>query len=343
MINKNIRALIKKHSAFFAAGFCLCFVSMISMYYGYFRFLESRITTEMYGRQSTAFSVEFKSPVHFSELSEIISECSKKTAKEANAVFLLLNDENKIISFERGQNLIVNFGRNFTGSAEIVLSLSTKLKTEADIGESIPLLGRNFKIVGTRNENCDYNEIQYSSIREDDEIVSIHFQYAGIPSERRTEKISDYLTEQFGGFPARVSIPEKSSDISRYVNAQKLTTALIILFLTIINLIFICRYILEKRKYSSAIMRICGCTKKRLTLSLLAEFSIYITFALLAAFCVFRYIVLPFAFENYVYGLWNYIIPPFVCCLILDFTFLIAAVVYSQTPPIRLKQEGKRL
>ena len=305
MIIKNIRSFLKSHLTFFIAVICLCFVSMISLYYGYFRFLESRITTEMYGRQNTVFSVEFDSPVRFSELSAKISESSKKTTGKANAVFLLLNDEQKIISFERGQNLIVSFGRNFTKDSEIVLSSSTKLKTGADIGESIKLLGRNFKIVGTRNEFCDYNEIPFSSIQEDDEIVSVYFQFAGIPSERQAEKISDYLTEQFGEFSANVTAPKKSSDISGFVNSQKLITALIILIISIINLIYICRYMLDKRKYGSAIMRICGCTKNRLTLSLLAEFLIYITFALLAAFCAFKCIVLPLAFENYIYGIWN--------------------------------------
>lgn len=172
------------------------------------------------------------------------------------------------------------------GSNKIVLPF--EMCYDYKVGDTYSVNDKEYTIVGISLGNNFI--LPYNSIKNTDEEINILFVTNDKLNKKEKNNLFKLIDECFEDYqiikPINVYINYSLS------NVLEMILYVLLLFLGIINLVYLYSYILEKRKKQYAILRICGCTRLKGIAIYLCEILLIALISYVFAILLFKFIVI---------------------------------------------------
>ena len=140
------------------------------------------------------------------------------------------------------------------------------------------------------------------------------------------------------GEGAMISQPTQRDYSTEYgINTQLLSSSLLF-GLSLLNISFIFRYLIQKRKNLYTVSKMCGARSLRLTFLLTAEAALYIIFAIVTGTAVFDLALVPVIFENYAFRFEDFALPLLFYAVFSLIVFIPSLATFSRNTPIEIRR-----
>lgn len=319
---KNIKNIITKEKFLFTIIIIVQIISVVTIMFSYGIIKHYGIKNEV--AQSTLLEMDLKFPIdseddivtadkmleyHSMLIESVKGKISYEYVMSSCSGYMIdstLNYSNgNIINGESDENreyAISTGGRNFTdeekrnGSKVVIVCAGDRKKYTND---TLVLGNENYNIIGYAHENMvteesdPFLEIPVMSLPGNAKIRHIIMEFDSPIDKNEYDTLKDVCLNAFSD---KVEIPEfvGISDVEdTKSNNTIILSGIILIIFAAVNYCIMYRYILEKRKRTLAIYRICGCTKVRAAFVYIVELfgvSIFI-FAMLIP--VYHCLILP--------------------------------------------------
>lgn len=297
LLFKNLKHLIVKDRLvfiLFLVGQLLCIMSV--MYeYTFLRSSNTHMSTDSSHKTiSVSIDGEYTAEQVKNKINSIVDE------RDNISQLFFVNGDLHIDCMYPGTKIIVSAGKYFSkesfnaGAKEIILSTGFATLDE-HVGVGHTLDGEEYTIVGLTAGS--YNIVPLNSYARVDELNDLNILLEAPPDDKEISSWSAYLAKLFPG--CAVTPPER---VNASVSQDALPIVGIIIFIAALNIAFIYRYILQRRKKQYAIFRLSGCSKAGMAFLSYAEVFIWAAavFMLSAAFyMVIDSVIAKYWFEDY--------------------------------------------
>lgn len=226
--------------------------------------------------------------------------------------------------------------------------------TKDEINNGINICGEKYKIKGTMDlyfveelnkENYRMHIMPLMSVPDELFLKLMDINLERALNEDEYDELSILFSEKFGD---RIRLPEFQgvTDIENFKTNRTLVMAgVVVLICVCINYCILYRVILEKRKKTMAIYRICGCTKWKGMIMYEAELLGFAVIMYLIFVCIYNKFIMPcftgiLEYMLEFYTMKTYIILGGLYLLILTITYTILVVGIVKKTPLTLSKEG---
>lgn len=330
-----IRNFLKTNPLLFVLFVLLQIISFVSILFTYFDYKETTAEKYIYAYNAANFSVSFKRTEVFENLSSKIEQMRRSGGKNIDCIYISLDAKDTLRAYMFGQNYIINLGKNFDSTDETVISAVKMNAEDLSIGDITKFNEREYKITGIRIE--EYSEIPYESLHASDFIDKVNFRLSKLPTNTEKTEFSKKLKEIFGDDTIISEPSERSFNIEYGINMNLLSSYLLF-GLSFLNISFILKYLIQKRKVFYTVSKICGAENFRLFMILTAEVFLYTMFSLIIGVAVFRFAILPSTFPKYFFGYKDFLPPLFIFVAFSLLLFIPPLYVFGKSTPIEIKQ-----
>ncbi len=341
MILKNFKILIKTHRLIVVFFLFLQTSSFLSILSAYCQCNESYINNQEYIEQSTTFAIESKN-CSFNVLEEFIQYLkfnSNKIGIKTVRVFIQTNRGFPVVYIPFGEEYTVGNGSNLTNSntAEVILTPKQFYETNAKIGNTIDINGKNTTVVGIYNVDC-YASINKVFFTSSAEISKVDVVFDHLPTKLQIESFNNIVNEQLP--MCDVTNPPPRNIINEIAFNYEFLGSIVMLGLAILSLSFIYKYLLGERKYLFSIYRSCGCRIGKMFNMCFCEYAISFLLSLSIAFIIFE-IFLKETLFTFSLSLYDYLIPVLISVFISFFIISIQIKIYLNESIITLIKGGE--
>lgn len=306
IIPKVILHLISKHKILF---FLICFIQIISIFACLFvySFLVSANYFEKEYSYSKTFTVSLEENCPTSKLLNYISEFQGECKLSLSSLSVI--DQDLSISFD----FIYNpehtlYGRYFTQEEfetnKDVIILSKAILPGIVDGESITINNENYLVVGTNYEiNHIFPKSAIQTVDHTNDEVSITL--SKYPNDSEYNSLVKIISTCFKN--STIHLPQRAEGKNNLMNNSSTMILICLLLISMINIAFVYRYIIECNKKLLCIFRLVGSTRKQcITIFLLVIIFIGSISFLLG--CILSWLTLPSIisfvnFDNFIYAL----------------------------------------
>ncbi len=205
---------------------------------------------------------------------------------------------------------------------DIIVSTTGEISDNRILNDTFTSCGTEFNVVGLRTAS-PYNEISLDAVSDSFEIESLSVVMSHLPNQHDKKALTLYLQNAFP-FASIIEPINRSTATEQAFSLQMLMT-LSLSFLTVINILFIFRYVIAKRKRTYIISRLCGATKTRIFLLTFSEYLIYNGFSACIATLISKFLIVPLFFGDGYYSASTFILPAllfFALCAGIAIPFL---------------------
>lgn len=305
MILTSIRNFIKNQKLFFAIFIILQILAVISAQYSYLDNIQKENDWIIYVEEATIFKVEFSEDIKISQLNSHIQKIQNNYRNKISSISIDIDDGN-LRAYYFGQNKVINYGKTEIFANDIIISTNTNISNGKQLGDVFETSAKKFNVTSLRT-NAPYNEILLESVNDDFNINSLNITLSFLPKISQRMAFTEYLQELFPN--GNVIEPNHRSSSTEAKFSSELTSSICLLLLTIVNIIFMFRYIILKRKKSYIIARLCGATKKQIFITTLTEYFIYCLTSCLFATFITKIVIMPIFYDEVFFSLDALLLP----------------------------------
>ena len=310
-------------------------ISIISLHYTYFSYRQTEAERLIYANGAASFSVGFRGGEKLGEVNSKVKNLAAENGNDIECIYMVLDESNALRAYVFGQHYIVHLGENFTSSKDVVMSSGNAAKEGYSIGDTVILMEREYKVSGLRDSS--YDEIPYSSLLPADVVYSVVFTLSKLPTTAETDGFAAQLSAAFGDDVLITKPDARDFKIEYGINAEQMISVLLIC-LSLLNIAFIFKYSVQKRKTLYTVSRICGAKTIKLFLILFAEATIYFIISVVFGTFIFRYAVMPSTVTKYIFGYEDFI-PSIVVFLSASIIAFVSPIItFLRSTPIEIKQ-----
>lgn len=326
MILTSIKSFIKTQKLLFTIFILLQILAVASAQYAYIGNTKIKNDWIIYVEEATCFTVEFEEPVRISQISSAAEKIKGDYNKKLTAISIDIPDGN-LRAYYFGQNKVVSYGASAVSVNDIIISTDQHISSGKQLGGIFETNAAVFDVVGLRT-NVLYNEILIQAVDNSFEIGSVNIMLSFLPTLSQKNEFCKYLQELF---PDTIIIApeERSGYTESYSSSQMLVNAML-LSLSVINIIFIFRYVIGKRRKMYFVSRLCGASKRQIFMITFAEYMVYCVFSCFIASLITKLVIIP-VFYNEVYFTWDMVGFPVIVFFI---------VCISVTTPLLVKNSN---
>ncbi len=317
MVFTSIKSFIRFQKPLFAVFIMLQVLALVFTQYAFLGNEKQQNDRLIYVENATLFTVEFENDTVISDISDAVESLAGYNPEDLAAVSVDIFNGN-LRAYYFGQNKVVNYGTEFSSVDEVIASTDSEISSSAELNGISVFNGRTFKVVGMRT-NVAYNEIPIDAVDDTFYINRINVVFSHLPKQSEKVNFTKYLQTLFPSASIAEPAPRSAETEQRLSSQLLLTVALS--FLTVVNILFIFRYVLTKRKKTYIIARLCGATKLKVFVLTLSEYLIYTLFSVCAATVLSKYVTVPLLFGNAHCSAASFVIPaiafPALCSVII--------------------------
>ncbi len=322
MILTSIKSFIKTQKLLFTIFILLQILAVASAQYAYIGNTKIKNDWIIYVEDATCFTVEFKEPVRISQISSAVEKTKGDYGEKLAAISIdILHDNLRAYYF--GQNRVVSYGSSADSVNDVIISTTQEISNGKKLGDIFETKLNAFTVVGIRT-NVFYNEILIEAVDNSFEIGSVNIMLSFLPTFSQKNEFCKYLQKLFPD-TSIIAPEERSGYTESYGSSQKLINTLL-LTLSIINIVFIFKYVITKRKKTYHIARLCGASKRQIFVMTFTEYFIYCGFSCILASLITKLVIIPVFYEN-VYFTWDMIVYPaivfFIVCIFVTIPLLL--------------------
>lgn len=304
MILTSIKSFMKNQKLLFAVFIILQILAVISTQYAFLGNTQRENDWIIYVEEATLFSVEFENGITKNKINKSIEQLTKEYEKEIISISIDLDDNIRAYYF--GQNKVVNYGSSNLVDNNIIVSTNKEISQGKQIGEFFKTNTKTFNVIGLRTDSS-YNEIFIGAIDDSLRIHTINIVLSYLPTISQKKAFLGYLQ---GIFPeANISPPIERSSHTESHHSSELILTITLLALSIVNIIFIFKYVIYKRQKAYIISRLCGATKKQIFVDTLVEYLLYCVSTSIIATANTKLIIIPIFYKSVYISINTLIIP----------------------------------
>lgn len=322
MILTSIRNFIRNQKLLFAVFIILQILAVVSIQYAYLGNVQKENNWIIYIEEATLFRVGFSEEIKISQLNDIIYKIKDKYGEKLTAISIDIDDGN-LRAYYFGQNKVVNYGKTDISSDDVIVSTIADVSNCKQLGDIFETTTKNFNVAALRTD-VPYNEILLESVTDEFNIKTINITLSFLPTVSQRMEFTEYLQ---GIFPSGNIVEPKTRSLTNEAKfSSELISVVVLLILTIINIIFIFRYVITKRKKYYTISRLCGATKAQIFVATLSEYFVYCFTSCLIATFITKTIVVP-VFYTGTFFTWNVIVLPVVVFMAMCICIILPLLV----------------
>ena len=343
MVKKNITSLIKNQRLIFIFFTLLQTVSIIAAIYLYCDVRAYRIDLSRYDDAASLFEVSYEGGIEFATVKEAVEKVYYQKDYPVFNINIVLDEMDKITANRNFGLTRVTTGKYPENQNDILIDSFFARDNSVSLGDKVEFLNREFTVSGTvltQTRDKAYREIAYSSIKDSDKIHKLNIKFDGLPSTSQVEGLTAYLYETFSD--ADITPPEPRDYLKEYGFDSRLLISFSLLILVVLNISFLYKYILLKRKDRFAIFRICGCKKSKAFFILLNEVLIYFIVDFIAALVIwYAFLKRLLIGESITLSILDTIIPSAVYLVLMLAVFIPNVMKYTAQTTVGLLHSSR--
>ncbi len=326
MILTSIKSFFASQKLLFIIFILLQIFAVVSTQYAYIGIIEQENDRRIYVDDATLFIVEFSESTKINDIKTQIDEIVLSYDKKLASISID-SVKNYLRAYFFGQNEVVNYGTLNSNIDDIIISTNPDISGNVKLGETLNSYIGKFNVVGLRTDST-YNEIQLEAVTDDMDIMSINILLSYLPSVTQKNEFCKYLNALFP--QANIISPIDRDAHNEALFSSKLWLTISLFILAMINILYIFRYVIYKRKTVYTVSRLCGASKKYIFFSTLFEYMIYCVFSGCIASLITKFIIIPMFYKSL------YISPLYILLPLLFFFTLCICI----TVPILIKNSN---
>ncbi len=330
MLKLLIKNYFKTNKMLFILFIVLQVVSILGIQYTYCTYKEAVNDRMIYVDEASTFTADFGDGLPFEHIKDKLSEL---TQEDIQSVYLILSSDGEIRTYKNGQHLVVNYGRNFNKDNEAVISRDVSLSKDVPLGDTLTVLGRQYKAVGLRSYT-DFIELPYLSLENTDTVYCVKVRLSVLPSGREVIQITERLSQLFD--EASIEAPKERAVSREYSFDASRAKSYLLFALSILNTMFAFRYAVTKRKNIYVASSLSGASAVRLSFIIGAEYFLYSLFSVILGTLISYTLMLPFLFKN-LSGIKETVYPGAVFLLVCSVTLLPLLISFNRNNAISIK------
>lgn len=298
---KYLKLMFSEHKIMLALIISVQAVTCISLLFSYCQYRQSQFEAEKYFEISGNYEIQFQIAT-VKDVRNFLNNCKYSNFEK---IEITLDEEANVISVPFGKNLHVNYGNNFSSenAKEVILPKKTQSDNNLSLDDEYTVLGENYKLVGMRADNL--TELNFNALPDNMNVCSMKISCISIPSKSEVEKTEEYIEAAFN--KPIITTPQTRNLITETSFDTSILISVILAILSLINITFIYSYLLNQRKNSIAILKICGLCSKKSHAVCICEISIYIIISVFIASIIFTVIKRFFHFSSITF--YDYTVP----------------------------------
>lgn len=308
IIKANIRCNLAAHRMVFIL-YNISMIASLMLLLLVWVYAECMKTADNGTVENRAFTVTFDESVSFSEITRISGDILSDTL-QSYRVYMpenCLNDD-RIVQYSNGyesgaglndtlyysKSVDAYIGDSCNAPEQIMLGSDSYVMGQYKIGDTIECFGKNYTVCGFVLESFNVVSLPPADIS----INKIDFIAEKLPNISEAEAMSAHLQNAFSDMECSVSVPPKINTDTDYITSSLAIIFIIISVFAFLNVSFLYKYIIEKRRKNYAIFRLCGCQAKTATYLLIGELFILYVFEYLVSVLLFKLFFVDILFKN---------------------------------------------
>jgi len=322
MILTNINSFIKAQKLLFIIFILLQILAVVSTQYAYLGVLKQENDRLIYVEEATLFTVEFNEPITITSIKPIINKTLEDYPKKLTAISVDITDGN-LRAFFFGQNKVVNYGSENAKNSDIIASTNKDVSNGVGLGDKFKSNTAEFNVVGLRTD-APYNEILITAVNDNFKISAVNIVLSFLPTVTEKEVFCEYLENSFSDATIIEPVNRNMHNESQF--SSKMTLTISLLLLTVINIVFVFRYVIYKREKIYKISRLCGATKKYIFITTFTEHLIYNLISTVFATLITIFVIVPVFYQKMYFSFTSIIAPAIVfliMCICITLPLLI--------------------
>lgn len=288
-----------------------------------------------------SYTLIFQDGYSFAECRKSIEKGAKEISEIKNIKIVLQEDlysQTSLFAMYKSWDYAIQYGESFDETDEPQIIIGTVSGIYGNIGETVEVNNVEYRIVGKRIYQF-INQVNYASIDDDMQLCKLEILLHGNNSVSKINKLKEEIATLFP--EAEIISPEPVKYLSYFLSNKQFYIALALSFLSIMNLMQLYRYLLNKRRNMYAVYQICGCNKKQGSWLFLIEINILTIIPYLFSMIIYKLILEHFLKDDFFYNITLSARQIFVISVIFLFLQLLIFVPmlkkYSQMTPKQLK------
>ncbi len=347
MLLTNIKNFIKKYPFLFWVFIITQIISVVGLQYAFFGFRESSIEMSAYSQNAALFTVkgDFKG---LSAIESTVEKLKTESPFQLNMCYFVVKayafsskgkelPVTQVRAYFFGENQSLLYGRKPEKSNEIIIPHSYYERYGVKIGDEIQIDGKAFLVCGVRM--FEYSEILVSAAGNKTEIEEVSVETKVIPSKTEKENMTAFL---YNIFPkSDVSAPHKRDMLKEYTFDNKSLASFVLLALSMVNISYIFKVVLEKRKKYYSVLLCCGCAFGKMRLSLLFENLCYGVFSVFSGTIFFNIFLINILFSQNRFSRTDYVVALLFSFLVVLIPVVMSMIGFSSKSIKQIVYEGK--
>ena len=195
-----------------------------------------------------------------------------------------------------------------------------------DIGETYTIGGEEFRCAGN---NTSFYYMPYKTVPDTCVIDCIYAYFDNNLYEEDIEEIAAIAQELFNYNPNQSARPDPIEPFKLQLSQMLFVISIVVMVIVVLTIAKFYHFVLDKRKDTLSVLRLCGCTRKKVHFIYMLEIFITMALSTAAGFAVFRLVLF-----DYIAGMYHsfdkfFSVP--VVCVILEVYFLISIFILAVT------------
>ena len=295
MLFLSVRNFIKEQRFLFVLFILLQITAVTGIQYTYFTHQQNEYSTLMYVKKAATFYVIYNGGIALGEACDVLKDGQELNGVKIDATVFYLSDDYSVASQRAGVIASPQFGRKIQAGGEATAAMKFSAAENIFLGDTVTVCGREYTIVGIDGW-LDFCEVPYDSLQQTDTVYKISYTLKALPTKSEAVSFGEALSELFPG--ASVGIPEKRDTGTEYGLDSAAVRSSLLFALSLLNIMFVFRYVLIRRRDIYAVSVICGASPLKISLHISFEYLIYCAFSVIAGTLLSIVTVLPSLFED---------------------------------------------
>lgn len=271
LLRQNLKAMVLRNKLIVVLFAVCILVSSQALFYVSGEFFSVLSYYKSVDEEARTFSVQLSDNEKlFADYSERIDEL----AELGDIQNIVLKIDENVNSFYFGSGKAIQYGKGFSDNDTPQIIIDVMLGVVVEIGDMFEVNGQEFLVAGKRMM-YEYHEVFYKGLPYDTNVLEINIISKKNLSTGETDSMAQLLSEKFP--EGDVIKPLNDFNASNFIDKGKLILLAAITIMSLVNISFLYRYLLMKRKNTYAIYQICGCSKSKGTVIFLME-AVVLTF-----------------------------------------------------------------
>lgn len=308
MLVTCIKRFIKKSRFLFILFILIQIISVFAVEYSFLSYRKQQIERSVYSDGVATFSIIYQNGVAFGKVKNKLQALTESTPVNIKFCYIDCMDNEQLRAYAFGRDVKILYGNNFSDNNQTIISHDLYLEG-VRIGDRLSLFNNEYQVCGVIN--FSYSEIPFSSVSDNEVIRKIVLETRSIPTKHESEQLLSYLSQEFPN--GLVVLPEGRDMNTEYFFDTQTVVSFSLFILAMINISYLFKHIVEKRKKYYAISMCCGASSLRMKCTLIAESMIYAFISTISGLLVFRLLLLNLLFEESRFSVSDFVLSAFVC------------------------------